>query len=744
MRSLIFIIMTALIFAGCTKIPEKAYLDEKINEMISELEEERTAKCGNGIVEEWEECDFEGLVSCSHFDKTLIGKTQCINCAFDKSFCENKEQCNEEFCSSNGVCKETYYFDHGILCSCVNNRTGTNCEKCIDDYHFDLDGTCIPDNVCTLTGCESEKHTCEIIDGRAICICDEPWTGSNCDGCLPEYYSEDGKCISRYCSSGELICHYYEKCNDKSGKPVCVCKTPNQDSDDCSKCLPGYDWINTIDFCVNSREIRCEHDPAAPLNSTDIVSFSTITYTDENGWTEPDYCQWICHEGLMKDSGSCINPYIKQYTLNGYPYVAGFDESNNLLVIYVSSMYSVSKTEMKKISEFGSSFTGGIIGNDRNIYLRNKYGFGVYFRNSDEFLKISSSVTDSQNLSLLNSAVFFGNSYLDFPEINYINGEIIDENASSISDKDGNILTVYNNGTVKLNKSDLSIIWKKNYSEYLFSKNPVIDSQENVHIPCRNNSKSCILTIRLSNGSIVGKFEFPDSSEISHQPAISIGSNLKKYAVQGGVLTIIDKDNNILAETSKVVPKKLITNDFAPVVTDRGLTYFSNYESVVCVNEAGEQIWIQDTDNIVYSFFHHDNTLYVFNGSGVYLYNAPGNISGDWPHFKHDARLSNSLLENEFVDPPSAPVALSPEDSTVFNTNSVTFSWAIDSGDPEIKYTLLLRDSAGYDEVYAGPEIGLTTAIVSDLAAGSYEWRVVSKDKNGSLNVSDARTFEIE
>ncbi|HSW59954.1 MAG TPA: hypothetical protein VLJ60_04105, partial [bacterium] len=233
MRSIIFIIMTALIFAGCTKIPEKAYLDEKINEMISELEEERAAKCGDGIVDDWEECDFEGIRSCSQMDKTLVGKMKCINCVIDASFCEDMEQCSEKFCNGNGICKEAYYFDYGMICSCINNRTEPNCEKCIADYHFDLDGTCIPDNVCTLAGCESEKHTCKIIDGRAICICDEPWTGSNCDGCLPEYYSEDGKCISRYCSSNELICHYYEKCNDKSGKPVCVCKTPNQDSDDC-------------------------------------------------------------------------------------------------------------------------------------------------------------------------------------------------------------------------------------------------------------------------------------------------------------------------------------------------------------------------------------------------------------------------------------------------------------------------------------------------------------------------------
>jgi hypothetical protein len=105
---------------------------------------------------------------------------------------------------------------------------------------------------------------------------------------------------------------------------------------------------------------------------------------------------------------------------------------------------------------------------------------------------------------------------------------------------------------------------------------------------------------------------------------------------------------------------------------------------------------------------------------------------------------SGSLAEIEFVDPPLAPVALTPEDNAVFDTNSVTFSWEIDSSDPSIKYTLLLRDSTGYDKVYAGPEIGLTTATVNDLSAGNYEWRVVSKDENGSLNVSDARTFTVE
>ncbi|HSW59370.1 MAG TPA: hypothetical protein VLJ60_01160, partial [bacterium] len=104
----------------------------------------------------------------------------------------------------------------------------------------------------------------------------------------------------------------------------------------------------------------------------------------------------------------------------------------------------------------------------------------------------------------------------------------------------------------------------------------------------------------------------------------------------------------------------------------------------------------------------------------------------------------NSLIENEFVDPPLAPVALTPEDNAVFNTNSVTFSWAIDSSDPNTKYTLLLRDSTGYDKVYAGPETGLTTATVNDLSSGNYEWRVVSQDENGSLNVSDARTFTVE
>ncbi|HRZ80390.1 MAG TPA: hypothetical protein P5044_10305, partial [bacterium] len=80
----------------------------------------------------------------------------------------------------------------------------------------------------------------------------------------------------------------------------------------------------------------------------------------------------------------------------------------------------------------------------------------------------------------------------------------------------------------------------------------------------------------------------------------------------------------------------------------------------------------------------------------------------------------------------------------VFDDDTVNFKWVSDIGDPDIQYTLLLRDLTGFDKVYAGPQKGLSTAKVEGLTAGTYEWRVVSKDLNGALNISEARTFTIQ
>ncbi|HQI05791.1 MAG TPA: hypothetical protein PL195_11080, partial [bacterium] len=102
MRSLIFIFTVIALFIGCTKIPEKT----DIKEILNKIEEERAAKCGDGIRDDWEECDFEGTKSCSAYDSGNIGPAKCQNCKLDLSECKIKEICDAEFCNSNGTCRE--------------------------------------------------------------------------------------------------------------------------------------------------------------------------------------------------------------------------------------------------------------------------------------------------------------------------------------------------------------------------------------------------------------------------------------------------------------------------------------------------------------------------------------------------------------------------------------------------------------------------------------------------------------
>jgi hypothetical protein len=199
MKNLIFFIMLALLFVGCAKQPEKTDLEETVTEIISELEEERAAKCGDGIKDEWEECDVEGLVPCSFFDKTLVGNMECVNCIFDKYYCENNEQCNDKFCKGNGICRENEQLDYEIFCECFEGYTGENCEECDESFHLDFDQRCISDQTCTLIGCELEKEECYINKGMAKCSCKYPYIGDNCEKCAYGYYYDDGICKESSC-----------------------------------------------------------------------------------------------------------------------------------------------------------------------------------------------------------------------------------------------------------------------------------------------------------------------------------------------------------------------------------------------------------------------------------------------------------------------------------------------------------------------------------------------------------------
>ena len=689
--SFLLVLIIMILFSGCTKIPEKTDIEKNINGIISELEEEKAAKCGDRIKDEWEECDFEGAKSCSVYDSGNIGPAICQNCKLDLSECKIKEICDAEFCNSNGTCKEIKYLDYEVFCECVNDRTGTNCDKCYDGF-FIKDDLCITDN-CSL-----------------------------------------------------MKCFDYEKCDNSSGVAICVCISDTQDSNDCSKCLYGYDWDSSSPKkCINKKSVVC----TVPQNISEyaevIYSNHDIYYSENTGWDPIPICEWNCKEGFLKTGILCKKTAIKTFSKNLKP--LGFNEDNFLIAIDNYGIYSISGDQIKTVKLLTRIFLDGVIGNDGNYYLTNSSGFGIFFPSKNDLIYIYNNSYNGlgYNISILKNYISFGNSYIDFPELKLV--KKLTANISNISDIHGNILTVCSDGDILFSDENWNTIWSTNFQNYFLGRSPVIGSDNIAYIPCcnRNSKKPGVLKINLSN---------PDENEeivveseyncYDKTPNIILGEKERKYVSYYGVIGIYDKNNQLISDTSKISESYDSSNNIIPVTLKTGSLYFQSGNKIYRINEYNELLWDITVNFYGRSMIHNYEILYVFDSDKLHLFYAPGNISGDWPQMKHDARLSNSLLENKFVDPPSAPVALTPENDAVFNTNSVTFSWGTDSSDPNIKYTLLLRNSGGYDKVYAGPEIGLSTATVNDLTAGNYEWRVVSQDENGSLNVSDKRTFEIK
>lgn len=744
---LIFITAAAL-FYSCAKAPDKADL----NEIVSEINAEKMEKCGDGIKDEWEECDFEGMRSCSEMDSKYAGSMKCEKCIINTYNCEEIDECSKKRCSGKGTCSDSIFNDFIIFCKCNNNSAGEDCSECKEGYHFDFDKECLIDTVCTKNGCNGTNQECDIVNGRAVCQCIYPWAGKNCDECDSSYYIDNGICKSKFCSSFYISCTSYQKCDDSSGKPKCVCKTERQDPDNCSSCLKEYKWDDKREFCINEKKVKCIHNPEAPVNSTDKTSSSTIYYTNENGWTDPEYCEWECEEGYLLHSNVCLPIFITKFNNGdvGSPVAYGFNEEGNLVAAELKKIYSFSKTQKTFMTEYNRSINEGIVGNDHNIYLIHDYGYSVFFKSTGKTLYFQGNNNyEHKNFSLIPDSIIFGNSYLDFPKLEYINSDNYGYSAETVVDKDENMLTAYENGTVKFNDKNWNLIWEKKFDNYLFNGHPALDKSGHAYLPYKSNLTNVppgILTIDLSDGD-------PSSNQISLSfsgnsldiPAVSIRNSSRKYIVYDGQLLVLDQNNSIVVNKKFTnVYSQYASVSFPPILIDDGTIYVFFENIVFCLNGLGETIWSRETEFPIRQMLHNNGILYVIDPSGVSLYSAPGNLSGDWPHLRHDPRLSNSMISNEFVDPPTAPLIMSPVDGTVFDIKSITFSWETDPGDFGIKHTLVLKNKTLSETFLVESEAGLNSANVVDLKTGNYEWYIVSKDENGSLNVSEARTLTIQ
>lgn len=130
MKNIQFIVLILLfgVFLGCADIPEETDIEDVIDEIRTEIEQEKEDLCRNGFKDEWEECDFFNFISCSEYDETLIGPASCEKCKWVVSGCDDLDSCRDEHCSGNGTCKESYLF-HDIYCDCDEGYDGADCSE---------------------------------------------------------------------------------------------------------------------------------------------------------------------------------------------------------------------------------------------------------------------------------------------------------------------------------------------------------------------------------------------------------------------------------------------------------------------------------------------------------------------------------------------------------------------------------------------------------------------------------------
>ncbi|HSW61392.1 MAG TPA: hypothetical protein VLJ60_11360, partial [bacterium] len=703
--------LTVMIFSGCAKDPG----DKKIEDTIAKIKKEMAEKCGDGTVDSWEECDYSGTRSCSEQNDELIGPLRCTSCKIDITGCADKNKCDADICKGNGTCLEEHR--HYIYCECFELYAGPTCNRCTDNYHFDLDGKCIENTECTLVGC-MENSTCQIIAGQAECICDDPYTGKNCDVCKTYYYMDNGVCRGKLCFNTDIECTQFEKCADDSGKPRCICKGANQNSLDCSECDEGYGWYKN-EGCFKEKSVPCATDPQRPENSANLIQYVLIKYSEGTGWSEPGFCEWKCVSGYYPDKNECIN--IEVFYSSGPDFPFGFDKNGDLIAGDIAGNIYVVSTEISGTIPSGIPITNGRIGTDGNIYFRTSSGYGVInYETGANFYFRKDSIPQNQLTLSKDGTVFFGDTYFSFPDLIPVHPDLENENAVTLTDSYENTITVYKKGYVVYSDNERNTLWFKEYPGYVFSEHPALTYGGFVFIPHFQESSSRVsgLVVNLSNGEFVDVEETSYSytvTSLKYAPAVSVDSDNRKFVSNRGVMTVYDSDGTELFDTSSLFNERWSVENLPPVITTQKIVYFANDFQILAFREIDQKTWSYNLPS--YSFprtlLHNNETLYVFTSKGeLFVLKAPGTIGGEWPHMYHDSALSGMTGYLPQFQKPSSSILISPADDSSFSTGSVTFSWNNDPENAGTEHALLIRDSTGYDKVHAGLQTDRSTASV--------------------------------
>ncbi|MCL2824358.1 MAG: hypothetical protein FWD57_10225, partial [Polyangiaceae bacterium] len=81
--------------------------------------------------------------------------------------------------------------------------------------------------------------------------------------------------------------------------PVCTCE-PGYAAPNCGFCDTDYTFDGGT-VCIQTKKIQCNPDNVPEHSTATLVSVE-VSYTTEDGWTDPADCEWVCDPGYEKDA----------------------------------------------------------------------------------------------------------------------------------------------------------------------------------------------------------------------------------------------------------------------------------------------------------------------------------------------------------------------------------------------------------------------------------------------------------
>ncbi|KAL0237205.1 hypothetical protein PCE1_000602 [Barthelona sp. PCE] len=195
----------------------------------------------NHYGEHCEPCPLESPNGICDAGITGTGALVCVSDAYSGELCDTcnsgyYEQgsacitcppCERGTCldgTGNGTCQCEQYFT-GTLCNmCEFGRTGTDCDECIPKYYS---------SECIAAGACIHGTLFDGFNGNGSCVCNEGYTGADCSETDSGYYGPNAV-PCRSCENGGT-------CDDgTSGSGMCLCPAGYNPGTNCSACMPGY------------------------------------------------------------------------------------------------------------------------------------------------------------------------------------------------------------------------------------------------------------------------------------------------------------------------------------------------------------------------------------------------------------------------------------------------------------------------------------------------------------------------